>query len=108
MIEFRQGAYHRQAPHKLRNQPEFDQVSRLCQFQNVRWRRDLVLLVVAFARDEAEALFPGAPLDDLVQSDKGAAADEQDVGSVDLNKLLVRVLSTALRRDIGNCPLQDL
>ena len=36
--------------------------------------------------------------DDLFQAGKGAAADEQDVGGVDLDEILVRMLAAALRR----------
>src|SRR6266852_8665835 len=51
----------------------------------------------------AEAL-----LDDALQAVEGAAADEQDVGGVDLEELLVGVLAAALRRDVGDGALQDL
>ena len=50
----------------------------------------------------------GALLDDLLQAGEGAAADEQDVGGVDLDELLVRVLAPALGRDVGPRALEDL
>ena len=37
-----------------------------------------------------------------------AAADEQDVGGVDLDELLMRMLAPALRRHAGNGALQNL
>ena len=43
-------------------------------------------------------------LDDLVEADEGAAADEQDVGGVDLDELLVRMLAAALRRHVATVP----
>ena len=57
---------------------------------------------------EAERLLADAPLDLLVEADEGAAADEQDVGGVDLEELLVRVLAAALRRHVGDRAFEDL
>ena len=57
---------------------------------------------------EAERLLADAPLDLLVEADERAAADEQDVGRVDLEELLVRVLAAALRRHVGDRAFEDL
>ena len=57
---------------------------------------------------EAQRLLADAPLDDLLEADERAAADEQDVGRVDLEELLVRVLAAALRRHVGHRAFQDL
>ena len=57
---------------------------------------------------EAERLLPDAPLDDLLEADEGAAADEEDVGRVDLQEVLLRVLAAALRRHVGDRALDDL
>ena len=57
---------------------------------------------------EAERLLAGAPLDDLLEADERAAADEEDVRRVDLEELLVRVLAAALRRHVGHRAFQDL
>ena len=57
---------------------------------------------------EAERLLADAPLDLLVEADERAAADEQDVGRVDLEELLVRVLAPALRRHVGDRAFEDL
>ncbi len=46
--------------------------------------------------------------DDLLETVERAAADEQDVGRVDLHELLVRVLAPALRRHRGDRPLDQL
>src|SRR5579884_3253839 len=46
-------------------------------------------------------------LDDLVQALEGAAANKEDIRSVDLDEVLVRVLATALRRHVGDCSLDD-
>ena len=59
-------------------------------------------------RLEAERLLAAAPLDDLLEPDERAAADEEDIGRVDLEELLMRVLPPALRRDVGNRAFQNL
>ena len=46
--------------------------------------------------------------DDLLQPGESAAADEQDVGGVDLQELLLRMLAPALRRHRGDGALHDL
>ena len=46
--------------------------------------------------------------DDPLEAGEGAAADEQDVGGVDLQELLLRVLAAALRRHRGDGALHDL
>ena len=69
----------------------------------------LVLLdLLAELGVEADALLANAVRHDLVQSDEGAAADEQDVGGVDANELLLRVLAATLGRDAGLGALDDL
>ena len=57
---------------------------------------------------KAQSRLVGAAQDILVQTIECTAADEQDVGGVDLNELLLRVLAAALRRDIAHSALQDL
>src|SRR5262249_57265350 len=57
---------------------------------------------------EAPPGAPPPPLDDLVELGEGAAADEEDVGGVDRQELLVGVLAPALRRHAGGGPLEDL
>ena len=53
-------------------------------------------------------LLADAALDDLLDAGERAAADEQDVGGVDLDELLVRVLAPALGRHRGGGALEDL
>jgi hypothetical protein len=69
-----------------------------------------VLAVVAALHlgAEADAALLGAVADHLVQAVEGAAADEQDVGGVDLDEILVRVLAPALRRNRGHGALDQL
>jgi hypothetical protein len=49
-----------------------------------------------------------AVADDLFQAGEGAAADEQDVGGVDLQEFLLRMLAPALRRHRGHGAFHDL
>ncbi len=51
---------------------------------------------------------PVPPLDLLVEADERAAADEEDVGRVDLEEFLVRVLAPALGRHVGDGALENL
>ena len=57
---------------------------------------------------EADALLADPALDDLVDAGERTTADEQDVGGVDLDELLVGVLAAPLRRHRGGGALQDL
>src|SRR5438552_1915050 len=68
----------------------------------------LALLATIDLRAEAYAGPPHARLDDLVEADEGAAAEEQDVRGVDLDEILVRVLPPALGPHVGHPALEDL
>ena len=59
-------------------------------------------------RPEADGPLADPLLDDLLEAVERAAADEQHVGRVDLDEVLVGVLAAALRRDVGDGPLEDL
>ena len=60
--------------------------------------------LAGFCRAEAERIAPPAFFDDLVEPDKGASADKQDLVGADLNVLLVRVLAAALRGTLQTVP----
>src|SRR5690349_15684757 len=47
---------------------------------------------------ESHALSSSALANDIVQTDKGAAADKKNIGCVDLQKFLLRVLASAFGR----------
>src|SRR4029077_13546271 len=47
-------------------------------------------------------------LDDLLEAIERAATDEKDVGGVDLNEILVRVLAAALWRNVGDRAFENL
>src|SRR5207249_3035702 len=57
---------------------------------------------------EAERLLAEAPADLLVEADKRAAADKENVRRVDLEELLVRMLAAPLRRHIRDRAFEDL
>ena len=57
---------------------------------------------------EADARALAALRDDLLEAGEGAAADEQDVGGVDLQELLLRMLAAALRRHRSDGAFHDL
>ena len=60
-----------------------------------------------FLRDEAHGLGADALGNHFLQSDKRAAADEEDVGGVDRREFLVGMLAAALRRNVGDGAFQD-
>ena len=69
---------------------------------------EVLLVGAADVGAEADALAADAALDDLLEAGEGTAADEQDVGGVDLDELLVGVLAPPLGRHRGGGALQDL
>ena len=100
-----QRGHHRQAAHQFGDQAELDQVLGLDLAEQVG---DLLLALAVHGGGEADARLLGAVLDDLFQPVEGAAADEQDVGRVDLQEILVRVLAPALRRHAGHRAFDQL
>ena len=91
-------ADHRQAADELGDEPELQQILG----QHLGEQLAHIALVLALdLGPEAHALLADAPLDDLLQTGEGAAADEEDVGGVDGEELLVRVLAPALGRHAG-------
>ena len=69
---------------------------------------DVALTLALDFTSEAERGLVRAVLDDLIEPVERAAADEQDVRRVDLDELLLRVLASALRRDVCDRTLEDL
>src|SRR6185369_4464679 len=104
-VEFVQGADDRQAADELGNEPVPNEVLRLELFER---GADVATAQRLHVCLEAERLLANAPLDGLVEADERAAADEENVARVDLEELLVRVLASALRRDVGHRAFEDL
>ena len=105
LVEVLERRDHRQAADEFRDQAELQQILRLDLAQDLagaalvggraRWRR-------------SRSTCPAALRDDLLEAGEGAAADEQDVGGVDLQEFLLRMLAAALRRHGGDRAFHDL
>ena len=95
----------RHAANELRYQAELQQV-----FGEdvLEYLADVLFFLGLDFRAETHGLLAGAVLDDLFDAVEGSAADEQDVGRVDLDELLMRVLAAALRRHAGSGAFQYL
>src|SRR6185436_5313013 len=94
-----------QATDELRDQAELQQV--LWKHLGEQFPGILVGLA-AHGAMEAHALVTDPALDDLLEAGERATADEQDVGRVDLDELLVWMLATALRGNRRDRALEDL
>src|SRR5690606_4136699 len=104
-VELVQGRDHRQSADELGDEPELEEIFGL------RAREQLAELELLLRLDvgaEAQGLLADAALDELLEPHEGAAADEQDVLRVDLEEILLRVLSAPLRRDVRDGALDDL
>ena len=95
----------RKAADELRDQAELQEILRLEILQDLA---GLALVGPAHFGAEADRSALAALGDDLFEPGKGAAADKQDVGGIDLEKFLLRVLAAALRRHRGDRPFHDL
>src|SRR5882724_10063194 len=105
LVELLEGGDDREPAHELGDQPELEQVLGLHLVQEVAHG---ALVLAAYIGAEAHSLDPDAPADDVVEADEGPPADEQDVGRVDLQELLLGMLAAALGRDAGGRPFDDL
>src|SRR5271165_4290757 len=110
-VQIFQHADNRQPSDELRNQAELDQIFRLNltqQFEVALARDGEIFLLRLLACAEAQRLLSHAPSYDLFQANECAAANEEDVGGVDRSEFLVRMLASALRRNIRDGPFQNL
>src|SRR6202162_2593571 len=105
LVEVVQRDDDRQAADELRDEPVLQQVLRLELLERLGYRLALDLVV---RRPETDRPPADALLDDLLQPVERAATDEQDVGGVDLDEIVVRVLAAALRRNVRHRALEDL
>ena len=81
---------------ELGDEPELQEVFR--QHVGEQAAERLVIVAAADVGTEADAALADARFDHLVEAGERTTADEQDVGGVDLDELLVRVLAATLRR----------
>ena len=103
-VEVAQRGDDRQTTDKLRDEAELDEVVRGNFFHPLR------VIKLVFALDDrvkAQRLRFGAALNDAFKAVERTAADEEDVRGIDVDDLLLRVLSAALWRDAGNGTLQN-
>src|SRR6185369_9593617 len=84
---------------------ELQQILGLNLFQQVR---HAPLVLTTDIGTEPHSLNADPTTDDVVEAHERPTADEQDVGRVDLEELLLRVLSPPLGRDAGRGALDDL
>ena len=89
---------------ELGDEPELVKVFR----QNLAEQVDVVILGCAAEQSKPMPCFPTRA--EMMSSEPCECArdDEQDVGRIDLDELLVRMLAPALRRNRGNRSLEDL
>ncbi|MNT44570.1 hypothetical protein D3C72_1811040 [compost metagenome] len=95
LVQLGQRGDHRQAADQFGDQAELDQVFRLGLRQHFA---GVALFLALDLRGKADAGLVRALHDDLLQAIEGAAADEQDIGRVHLQEVLVRMLAATLRR----------
>jgi hypothetical protein len=94
-----------QAANELGDQAIFQEVLRLDLTENFA---GLAILRRQDLGAEANRGRPPARRDDLLEPIEGAAAHEQDVGGVDLQEFLLRMLASALRRHRRHGAFHDL
>ena len=105
LVEIVEGRHDRQPADEFGNQPEFQQI---LGFEILQDFSGFALLGPPHLGAEADRGALPALRDDFFEPGKRAAAHEENVGRVDLEKFLLRVLAAALRRDRGDGPLHDL
>src|SRR5688572_4729333 len=105
VVEVVQGGDDGQPAHELRDEAVAQEILGLDHRQQVPHAAILVALDLG-AEAHARASHPR--LDVLVEADEGAAADEEDVRGIDLNELLMRMLASALRRNIRDGAFENL
>src|SRR5690606_33706075 len=91
-----QHRHHGQTADQFGDEPELHQVIRLCHRQDVP---EVAVLFRMNGGGEADPAFARPPLDDLVQTFEGAAADEQDVARIDVDEVLFGMFASALGGD---------
>src|SRR5579883_2750249 len=104
LVEIVKRRYDGEAADELRYEAELQEVLGLEIAQDLA---GLALLGTAHLGAEADRGPLPAMGDDLFEAGEGAAADEENVGGIDLQEFLLRVLASALRRHARDRPLHD-
>ena len=66
------------------------------------------VLQLASIRSKTNRLVTQAFLDNIFNSIKGPTNNEQNIAGINLNKLLLRMFTATLRRNVGNRAFQNL
>ena len=106
LVEVIEGDHDRQPADELGDEPVLEEILGLELAEQLG--RLLGAALLQGLAGEADGPAAGAVLDDLLQTVESASADEEDVGRVDLDEVLVRMLAPALGRHVGHRPLEDL
>src|ERR1700736_5395034 len=104
-VEILQRGDHRQPANELRDQAVLQQILGLDVTEDFAGTAIFRRQHLGCETDRRRAPAGG---NDLLQPRERAAADEENVGGVDLQELLLRMLAAALRRNRGNRALHDL
>src|SRR5208282_3237885 len=105
LIEIVKRGNHGEPADELGDEAELEEILGLDVAQDLAGLALLRPTYVGAEADRGAALALG---DDLLEPGKGAAADEEDIGGVDLEELLLRVLAPALGRHARDGAFHDL
>src|SRR3990170_2444225 len=99
---------HGQATNELRDHAVVHQVIRVDQSKDLGIGELTVIRLRRRSWEPESAASPGPLGDNVGQAVEGPSADEEDVGGVDLDELLLRMFAAALWRDIHGGAFDDL
>ena len=105
LVQGHERAGDRQAADELGDHPVFEDVVGRDPVEQVA---ELAVVLGLGLAAEADRLAADPAGDDVVEADERPAADEQDVGRVHLDVLLLGVLAPPLGRDVGDGPFEHL
>src|SRR5690606_27645642 len=105
LVEVLERRHDRQAADELGDQTVLEQILGLHLAEHFA---RLAVFRRAYRRTEPDRRASPACGDDLVEAGKGTAADKQDIGRIDLQELLLRMLAAALRRNARDRAFHDL
>src|SRR5664279_5569282 len=102
LVELRHGSHNRQSANELGNEPKLVEVL----WQHFAEEVNVVTLAVKRGA-EADAVLACAVRDDLLEPGESSRNDEEHIGRVDLNELLVRMFAATLRRNGSDSSFQN-
>src|SRR5579863_1190463 len=111
LIEILEHANHRQASDKFGDETKLDEIFRLNILQKLLrllFGTNCFFFLSVFTTPETKRFLADTALDDLLESNKGSAADKENVRGVNRREFLVWMLAPPLRRNISNRAFQNL